>query len=190
MKLSEIINEVNKDIDDDLDTADITSWVNRCLDDLTPFANYLKQATVSLVAGQSNYPKPADLIKIDQLVDTSQAVPYKLRELPLGDFISTGYKVIGSEIVIQPMPKQAKVLTLFYEGALPHLSTADDVPVIRADFHDLLVLYGVARARYQDEEESLQAGAMTEYMRRRQQFIYEMRKSPLIVIQDFMGIGW
>lgn len=183
MNLKEIINEINKDIDDELDNADLIGWINRALDDLSPFANYQAFAEISLVADQKAYPLPADLVKLVQVTDESGTLPVQLLEQPLNDFISCGYKVIGRDLVIQPKPTQAKPLTLYYESRLPHLKDPEDVPVIRPDFHDLLVLYAVARARYQDEEESLQVNAKSEYLSRRSQFVYEMHRAPMYSIQ-------
>ncbi|WP_028609229.1 hypothetical protein [Paenibacillus harenae] len=183
MKLSDIIDEVNKDIDDELDDGYIIGWINRAIDDISPFANHQQTSTISLIADQKAYPKPTDLIKVVMLVDETGSTPQGLYELPIRDFTSCGYKVIGQDIVIQPTPKEPKSLSLYYEARLPHLSLPDDVPVIRSDFHDLLVLYAVARARYQDEEEGLQVNAMSEYLSRRSQFVYECRKAPMYNIE-------
>jgi hypothetical protein len=183
VNLKEIMSEVNKDIDDEYDSADLLGWINRGLDDLTPFANYQALSTVVLVPGQKAYPLPAALTALTQVTDDQTNISVLLDELPLNDFTSCGYKVIGRDLVIQPKPTEARTLTLYYTSQLPHLKNPDDVPVIRPDFHDLLVLYTVARARYQDEEESLQINAMSDYLKRRNQFVYEMHRAPMYSIE-------
>lgn len=180
MNLRELINEVNTDIDDELDNGYIIGWINRAIDDISPYANHQKLTTIALPAEQRIYPCPSDLIKVVQIVDES--VPMRLYELPLNNLIDTGYKVIGTNIVFQPVLKEAREYSLYYEARLPRLVNLDDIPAIRSDFHDLLILYAVARARYQDEEESLMSNAMSEYLARKKEFIYECRKSPMYSI--------
>lgn len=181
MNLKDIIYEINKDIDDEFDNADLIGWINRALDDLSPVANYQAFADITLVADQKVYPLPAELVKLIQVIDESGTG--RLYEQPLNDFTSCGYKVIGRNLVIQPKPTKPGTLTLYYESSLPHLKNPEDVPVIRPDFHDLLVLYAVARARYQDEEVGLQMNAMSEYKNRRSQFVYEMHRAPMYSIE-------
>lgn len=166
MKLSELIKEVNKDIDDQLPNADITGWLNRALDDLSPVAKYQKSITISLVKDQKDYVLPTDM---NEIVHVIGDVP--LHDIPLTDNSSTGYKVWGNSLTIQPTPEESKEITLYYYANLPHLVNPDDVPAIRSDFHDLLVLYTVARAKYMDEEESMQQNAMSEYLNRKLEYV-------------------
>jgi hypothetical protein len=182
MNLSELIREVNKDIDDSLANIDVTGWINRALDDLSPYANYQKASTISLVADQKQYALPSDLIRIVHLLDEDKLVEYQ--QIPVNDLYSTGYKRWGNNIIIQPTPKENRDLTLYYQARLPHLVNADDVPAIPEEYHDLLVLYAVAKAKYQDEEESMQNNAMQEYMMRKDQFIAFMQAGDVYTVNE------
>jgi hypothetical protein len=42
MNLEQIIEEINKDLDDTFDNGELIGWINRCIDDLTPFAKIKK----------------------------------------------------------------------------------------------------------------------------------------------------
>lgn len=180
MKLSELQKEVNKDIDDSLPNADINGWLNRCLDDLTPVANYQKSAVINVVPDQKEYALPSDLITIAFLIDKEE----RLNPVPVNDFSSNGYKYWGNSIILQPTPKEVKTLDLYYHARLPHLVNADDVPAIPQEYHDLLVLYAVAKAKYQDEEESMQNNAMNEYYMRKNDFISSRHSGEINYIQN------
>jgi hypothetical protein len=182
MNLTQLIAEVNKDIDDELSNAEITGWLNRAIDDLSPYANYQKSSTISLVADQKQYTLPSDLYKIVHLIDEDKMIEY--HQIPVNDLRSYGYKQWGNNIIIQPTPKESKDLTLYYKARLPHLVNASDVPEIPEEYHDLLVLYAVAKAKYQDEEESMQNIAMQDYMMRKDQFIAHMQAGDIYTINE------
>lgn len=171
MNLQELIKEVNKDIDDSLSNADITQWLNRALDDLTPVAKYKKTAVIPLFVGGSNYSLPTDLQEIELVMGENE-----LFEIPLKDRTSRGYKKWGDTITLQPTPDNDGELTLYYHAKLPHLKNNDDVPAIPSHYHDLLVLYTVARAKYQDEEPEMQMNAWSEYQAKRREFAAEQNK--------------
>lgn len=180
MKLSEILREINKDIDDSLPNGDLIGWVNRALDDLTPHANIQKSTAISLVADQKEYDVPADLLKVSYLLDENKS----LFPVPMNDFNSYGFKRWGNKFIIQPTPKEAKTLDLYYQARLPHLINSDDVPAIPEEFHDLLVLYTVAKAKYQDEELEMQQVAMQDYYNRKAEFIQSQHTNDVSEIQD------
>jgi hypothetical protein len=77
----------------------------------------------------------------------------------------------GNKLIIQPTPTEDKSYDIFYEAKLPHLENAEDEPQIPTQFHDLFILYTVAKARYQDEEETLQMNVWQEYKKRKDEFI-------------------
>jgi hypothetical protein len=63
MNLNDIMKQVNRDIDDQYIIDDIRDWVNRCLDELTPFAKKESMATTD--ANNTNvYELPSDLFEI------------------------------------------------------------------------------------------------------------------------------
>jgi hypothetical protein len=172
MNLQDIINEVNKDVDDTLDDEDIKGWVNRCMDDLSPYAQYQKSSIVTLVIDQKEYDLPSDYQSLMYLVDE-----YPLNQVPMKDFVSTGFKLWGNKLILQPTPSQEGSLDLYYEGKLPYLVDVADVPQIPSQFHDLFILYTTAKRQYQDQEESLQMNVWSEYQRRKADFINFMARN-------------
>jgi hypothetical protein len=180
MNLKDIRAEVNKDIDDQLNNADINGWVNRALDDLTPFAQFKKKTIITLTNGVTDYTLPDDFMDV-----VNVKVDCGLRRLPLNDFDSSGYKVIGNTLSLQNTNTNSLILELIYIATLPHLLNDDDVPMIPANFHHLLVLYAVAKAKYADEEQGMQMSAMNEYESRKNDFIrFVNRQNPIQKIRD------
>lgn len=163
MNLRQMISEVNKDIDDQLNNADIIGWLNRGLDDLTLAARYKRKVTITLVDGQTDYTLPADFLDIVSM-DGS------ILKLDLDDYTGIGYKIIGNTLSLQPAPVNG-VLNYIYLATLPRLANDDDTPVIPQNFHDLPVLYAVSKAKYADEEESMQLNAWNEYQAKKEAFI-------------------
>lgn len=186
MQLSDIINEINKDIDEDLDYDEVIGWINRCIDDLSPYANYQKITQLTTTPGVDTYPLPSDLTKRIQLVDGKEV----LECLELADFNKKGYKIYANQLIVQPMPDEVKTLTLYYDASLPYLKNMTDIPVIHTNFHDLFVLYGVARFMYKDDETYRKGDAMAEYNSRKRDFIQFMNKSEITKIIDVYNLGW
>jgi hypothetical protein len=166
MNLEQLIAEINKDLDDELDNAELTGWINRCMDDLSPHANLQKSAVISLFTDQKEYDLPSDYMRLFQLVDT-----YPMNQVQMRDFISTGFKLWGNKLIIQPTPLNEGTLDLYYEAKLPYLVNVEDEPAIPSQFHDLFILYTIARRQYQDDEEALQMNVWTDYQRRKSEFI-------------------
>jgi hypothetical protein len=167
MNLEQLINEINKDLDDSLENEELLGWINRCMDDLSPIAQYQKSAAISLVVDQKEYDLPSDYIRLVEFINGD--VP--LSRVTLKDFSSTGYKLWGNKLILQPTPDQEGTCDLYYEAKLPYLVNLEDEPQIPSQFHDLFIHYTVARARYQDEEENLQLGAWSEYKKRKDEFV-------------------
>lgn len=169
MNLKDLRNEVMKDNDDSLNNADVTSWINRGLDDLSIVAKYTRTTTYTLVNGQSEYALPSDFLEV-------AALNPDFPRLPLNDFESEGYKVIGNTIKIQPTPKSGS-LEMIYYATLPRLVGDTDIPAIPAPFHDLLVLFTVAKAKFVDEIDDMQAIALNEYYSRKEDFARYVNRS-------------
>jgi hypothetical protein len=185
MNLQEIIDEINKDVDDELENEDIVGWVNRCLDDLTPVARYQKLMTITTTSGVNTYSLPSDLTKVVQVVDNTTP----LNPLNVSDFNKDGYKVFANQLILQPTPEDEREITLYYEGNLPYLTEASDVPVIHSSFHDLFVLYTVARFMYKDDETYRKSDAFAEYVQRKREFVRFMNRPSIESIRNVYG-GW
>jgi hypothetical protein len=173
VNLKELRAEIIKDNDDSLSNSDITTWINRALDDLTLVARYKRKTSIPIVNGVSDYTMPPDFLDT-KLVTINGST--NLDRLPLSDFTSTGYKVLGNVLSIQNTPKTSGTIDLIYLATLPHLSSDNDVPMIPANFHDLLVLYTVGKAKFVDEVTDLQRIALKEYQQRKQDLSVFMAK--------------
>lgn len=164
MKHSELIAEVNKDIDDNLSESDITGWLNRCLDELTPLSR--KEALKIAAIDESNmYELPDDLFEIQAIRINGEEYFY----LPMNDKDGKGYKVWANNLYLQPAPVSGDI-EMFYYKRLSHLENSDDVPEIDPSFHDLLILYAVAHSQFMDEEPERQNDAMIRYRQRREEY--------------------
>jgi hypothetical protein len=185
MNLQEIINEINKDIDDSLPNGDLIGWINRCIDDLSPHAQYQKSSSITLITNQKEYDLPSDYQRLVYLVNE---IP--LNQVEMKDFASNGFKLWGNKLVIQPTPTQDGSLDLYYEAKIPHLVNLSDEPQIPSQFHDLFIFYTVARRQYQDDEEARQMNAMSEYNQRKNDFIKFMTQNiEPSTIEDVYGYG-
>jgi hypothetical protein len=174
MNLSQIIKQVNRDVDDSFNSADITEWLNRCLDDLTPYVK--KQARTAYTIDSSNqYALPSDYFDLVELVLTTSdsngnTNVSPLRSLQVRDYDSKGYKVWGESFSLQKGPTDG-LMDLFYYRKLTRLVNGADVPEIDEPFHDLLILYGIAQSQFMDEEPQREADAFTRYTARKQEYI-------------------
>lgn len=162
MNLDQLVDEVNKDLDESLDAGEITAWFNRALDDLSPIT---KKETKYSVEISSSITLPDDLLEIVfVMADDSELYPVQIQ-----DKTSKGYKVWGNELTLQNAPESG-LLEVYYYKRLSHLSESEDIPEIESSFHDLLILYAVAHYRYADEEPELQMNAMNRYFQRKQEY--------------------
>jgi hypothetical protein len=182
LNLTQLQAEINKDIDDTLSNSDLLGWINRALDDLTPYAKHKQMASIPLLVGEKNYTLPSDLIEIVHVFH--ETINQELPLLPMDDRNNFGFKKWGSTFILQPTPQEEGSISLYYHSRLPHLANPNDEPKIPSEYHDLIVLYAVAKAKYQDEEESMQQNAMQEYYSRREQFITFMQTGEVYMIQD------
>lgn len=162
MNLEQLIEEVNQDIDDSLDSGDITKWINRGLDNLTPIA---KKEAKSNIEISPPIKSPEDLFEIVHLfAGEDEYLP-----VPIKDRSSKGYKIWGDEITLQGGPETGEIEVYYYKR-LTHLEDSEDVPEIDPSFHDLLILYAVAHSQFAEEEPERQIDAMNRYMQRKREF--------------------
>lgn len=183
MNLAEIMAEINKDIDDELENEVLIGWINRCMDDLSPDARYQKLQTITFSEGVNTAELPSDLSKIVQVVENNEP----LKELTLGDFKHSGYKVYADTLILQPGSETARSVDLYYEGNLPHLANVEDVPVIHPSFHDLFVLYTVARFMFQDDETYRKGDVFKDYLARKSDFVRFVNRASIGPIKDVYG---
>jgi hypothetical protein len=159
MKLSEIIRQVNRDIDDDYEASDITDWVNRCLDDLSPIAK--KQAAAVI---ESPYTLPSDLYELRFVAQNNEF----LDPLSFEDMDSDGYKKWGDSLILQN--REQSSLTLYYYRKFNHVENADDIPELEDSFHDLLILFCLGNLQFTEEDYDERPDTFLRYNARKEEY--------------------
>lgn len=164
MKQSELIKQVNRDLEEEYDAADINEWLNRCLDDLTPVAKKEAKANITITVDNS-FLTPADLHELDY-VEVNDC-EYKL--VPIRDKSSTGYKLWDGQLSLQNGPTDGTI-DLYYHKKLTHLANPDDVPEIEEEFHDLLILYAIGHLQFTEEDYDDRPDLLNRYQQRKNEF--------------------
>ena len=171
MNLEQIIEEVNRDLDDTLENEAVIGWVNRCIDDLTPLAK--KEALLITDANILNsYDLPEDLHEIGFVV----ADDTEYERIAFNDNANKGFKIWANTLFLQPAVSSGSV-QLYYYKKLAHVAETEDIPEIEEQFHDLFVLYTVAYNQFMEEEPEKQADAMNRYNMRKRDFAEYVRKT-------------
>lgn len=165
MIVSEILRQVNRDIDDQYNLQDVVDWINRCLDDLTPIAK--RQASSTL---DSTLTLPSDL---HELLFVSQNNQY-LKKLSMSDQYSCGFKEWGSALTLQNV--DATPVTIYYYRKPNKVATGADTPDLETEFHDLLVYFCLGSAQFFDEDYELRPDSFGRYNARKQEYIRYIEK--------------
>lgn len=169
MDLSQIIKQVNRDVDDAYSNADITDWVNRCLDELTPLAKK-EASTVLTITSTNSYDLPADLFQVAMVLVNNDQYDY----VPFQDRNTKGYRLWANQLFIQPNLDISEALTgeieLYYYKKFTHLVNPEEIPELEEPFHDLLVLYASAMSQYMDSLPEKQTDALNRYYARKQEY--------------------
>lgn len=164
MNLGEMIAQVNIDIDDSVNTADIKNWINRAIDDISPIAKKSERKVTDIIS-TNTYTLPSDCREIQHVVIDDEFYDH----LTFSDQSSRGYKVWGSELVIQGGPSSGQVNLSYYRN-LNKLVDDTDEPEIEPEYHDLFILYAVAMSQYMDDELPRQNDAMSRYAARKEDY--------------------
>lgn len=175
MKLKEIVAQVNTDVEEEYDASTILSWVNRCLDELTPIAKMEAYQSITIDGGNS-YPAPTDYHRSAEFL--VNGCPWS--ERPLSDRTSTGYKKWAGKFSLQGSAPSSGTIDLYYYRRILHLSTdnMDAEPEIEPEYHDLLVHYAVGMLQFTEEEYD-RPDAMARYNQRKEDYItYKISQQP------------
>jgi hypothetical protein len=171
LKLNEILDEVNRDLDESLELGEVIGWVNRCLDDLTPIAKK-ESLLVTDTNTLNSYDLPDDLHEIGFVV----ANDTEYERIAFNDNENKGFKTWANTLFLQPAATDGS-LQLYYYKKLAHVSGSVDIPEIEEQFHDLFVLYTVAYNQFMEEEPQKQADALNRYAIRKREFADYVRKT-------------
>jgi hypothetical protein len=172
MKQSELINQVKRDLSQVAENADISEWLNRCLDDLTPVVKKETKTTYSIISANS-YTLPNDFYDFAHVIVASEPVD----RVSIDDSYNKGYKVWSGNASLQHGPSSGDI-ELYYYRRLNRLVNADDVPEVDEPFHDLLILYALGHLQFTEEEYEDRPDALQRYYRRKEEYAsYLQRKN-------------
>jgi hypothetical protein len=165
MKVSDIYNQTTRDINDDYNLGDVIDWINRGLDDLTPYAK--RQASITL---DENFILPTDL---HQLLFVSQNGQF-LKSLPMSDSYSEGYKLWGDSLILQNTDDSP--VSIYYYRKLNHVKTSDDVPDLEEQYHDLLILFCLGNMQFHDEDYDSRQDSLVRYESKKLDYVRFIEK--------------
>lgn len=100
--------------------------------------------SIPLIIGTDTYPLPDNFKSPGQLLDATD--PNNVYSYELVDISEnkTGYAIEAGNIIIKPVPDQAKTLTHYYYKYPERMFNETDTPEIDAQYHDLLTQYAAA----------------------------------------------
>jgi hypothetical protein len=184
MKISEIITQVNGDVEEEYDATTIIGWVNRALDDLTPVAKKeaLKSYTIDTMNG---YALPTDLHM--PAVTLVNGLPW--RELPITDSNSTGFTAWGGTLSLRGSSiPDSGTIDYYYYRRLAHLNSTDmnAEPELETEFHDLLIHFAAGMIQFTEEEYD-RPDAMAKYNDRKKAYtdFKNLRMPPVRIRADY-----
>lgn len=173
--LSDAIAEVKALVgDDDLDPAFITDALNHALADLAPVLRLeAAPVTLAVTVGKADYTSADSLPTEDDLVEIHTARTgddeEPLREIPIGDFTSTGFKWWNGTLTIQPAPTGSGALKLWYYRfpALLNVNSLGDHLDLPKRWERLPILFAAGETQAQAEELDDEDDFMGQYLRGR-----------------------
>lgn len=180
-------------------TSRVKSWVNTAQAQIArsvEIPDLFTSTVITTVAGTADYALPADLIRINGLIDTMNLWP--LRSVDDSDYLFaadqlnliTGrpelYAIApGAVAKLYPVPDAAYALTLTYYRRPPDLVNDTDVSQIPVDYHDLMVSFALYKA-YRSEDDIQMAQFYTQEFNAGVRQLgtdrqYEVKDSPRVV---------
>lgn len=160
MLVSEVISQARLQSEEVYEDSVWISYINMCLDDLTPVAKILKSKSDIAVAltdgkGTINILNDSEL-KYSHEILYVYANGEQLLRLPVNDNNTPGYKVFTGEIVLQGLTGTSATCKVDYYCRLKHVSSlTDDIEAVSglpAQYHHLIVLYCAAKSQQKEEE--------------------------------------
>lgn len=157
----------------------MTGYLNEGIRSLQPYAKLPGETTIPLVTDTAAYDLPVDFYTVGTVVWTdAEGEEHELSELtpPMGNRL--GYRIRGSQIIVNPAPSDADpgTLAVYYEVKLTELEDDDDEPNLPSEWHDLPFLFLMKRIEEQDDEPQRAVSYAQEYAARLRSFIGRPRR--------------
>lgn len=178
MTVAELINLARTQTQEAYDDSTWIGYVNLALDDLTPVAKILwVKAGVPVVWSGSNgtvtIVADADLANGYEFLSVwheGSSGARQLRRLPTFDDVSEGWKLTSTQILLQNVSgvQASDTIRVEYYRKLAHVGSASDdietVSGLPSEYHNLVLLYCIAKARQREEELDTKTDAYNEYL--------------------------
>jgi hypothetical protein len=181
MNLGQLYIEINKDLDDTLNSGDLLGWINRCMDDLSPIAK--KEAKTSYEITSNEFELPEDLMEIIRVVVKGE------------DVDRTQYSVWANTLSFNSAPTSGTMELYYYRRLAQLTGDISEVPEIDPTYHDVFILYTIAHQQFMEDEPERQMDAMERYYRRKNEYEAFMRRNnvrfnPKTKIQNVYSEWW
>lgn len=180
MILSNIINQINRDIDEEYDAGDIIEWINRCSDDLTPIARIQASQSYAIATTTDTFTFPTIrhrdfAMKVTDSNDCSSIYG----PVSITDSQPRGYVAWGNTFTLQNGPDTGTINYYYYQK-IAQMATTDLAVEMQIDseFHDLYILYGRAQIQFTEEDQkgnSDREDSMSMYLARKKEFERHIR---------------
>ena len=177
MLVSDIIRKAELQAEESYETSDWIDFINSALDDLTSVVKLLKSKSgveVTLTSGNGSVTisSDADLAKAHEFVNVfftpTEGIQEQLKLLSFKDNYSKGWKVTSTDIQYQNCGSTSGTSRVDYYQKLQHVSLlTDDLATVTGlpdQYHEIVVLFCVARSQAKEEELNDKQDVYNEYL--------------------------
>jgi hypothetical protein len=180
VKLINVINQINRDIDEEYDNGDIIDWINRCSDDLTPIARIQASQSYAITAVTDSFTfhetrhRDYSMKVTDSHNESTFYYPVSVT-----DPQPKGYVAWGNSFTLQNGPTSGTITYYYYQKiAQMTLEQLNVEMQIDSEFHDLYILYGRGQIQFTEEDQkgnSDREDSMNMYLARKREFERHIR---------------
>lgn len=156
----------------------VKSWLNEAQQRIArslELRELLTSTSISATRDTSVYSLPTDFVRIAALLHEGDGTWLEYQTNPhhvlainqSGDTtgVPTGYTLASGGLLLTPVPDNSYTLTLAYYKRPTTLVDDTDVPLINADYYDLMVTYALSRAYRAEDDAEMSQFYMQEYQR-------------------------
>jgi hypothetical protein len=125
------------------DRFGIVDMFNDAQSQLTDDAKIEAESSIVLVVDQESYTLPANFKAPINLIDGTIAAPNFIYPLININEYRFGYSIFNGEILLKPVPNEAKTINFYYYKKPAELVEDDEIPEFDSLYHHLLASYAI-----------------------------------------------
>lgn len=155
------------------DRSGIVDMFNDAMSQLTDNAKIEAESQINLVVNQENYPLPPDFKAPINLIDGTIASPNFIYPLLNINEYQYGYSIYNNEILLKPVPQEARTINFYYYKTPAELVEDEDVPEFDSLYHHILAsyaVYNIGMTQGMDIPQGMIDRAKTEWIQGAQEF--------------------